>query len=139
MTTNKNFMMLAVLGVGAYLLTTRKASAGTLPAVGSAPRINPVPPVVYRQNPTNAIARPAGNDGLVAAGVNLFNSIFSAGNAPIYRTPDFNPGYYPDNAGEAAARTNYLNNPDAFAANPPLSFNPDPQLYVATGGYLDSQ
>jgi hypothetical protein len=132
----KNLFILAALGIGAYLLTTRRAAAATLPQPVQGNKV----PTIWRQAPTAAIQpqRPAGEQGVINAGLNLVSQLLGT-NAPLVRSPNFNPGYFPDNMGEAAAQSNYWNNPDAFAVNPPQSFNPDPQLYASSGGYLDSQ
>lgn len=107
----KHLMLLALLGIGAYLLTTKRANAATSSTAGQA----------WRQSPTRAISplQPAGNQGVVAAGVNLFSQLFSGGTAALYRTPDFVPTYTPDTVGEVAAQDVYRSNPDAFASNPP--------------------
>ena len=130
----KNLMILAALGIGAYFLTTRRAVAGT--TTGQVP-------LPWSQSPTRAITAngqpAAGNQGLVTAGLNLFNNLISAGSAPLVRTPGFNPGYYPDTAGEVEARNYYLANPDAFAVNPPTSYQSNDGFTGGTGGWLDSQ
>lgn len=134
----KNLMLLALLGIGAYMLTMRKASAGTL--AGGAPAIAKSPPTVYGQSPTAAIQPPSGgNTRVVDSALNALGSFFSGGKSPLYRAPGYTPGYFPDSTGEAAARDYVVNNPDAFASNPPTSYIQDPQYYVSTGGYLDSQ
>lgn len=136
----KNLPLLAVIGIGAYLLLNRNAGAAGL--LGTLPTIASRPPRVYGSSPTAAIMpiqRPAGDQGLIAAGINALSSWWSMGSAPLTRTAGWTPGYFPDNEGEAVARDYVINNPDAFAVNPPTSFNDDPQAYVSTGGYLDSQ
>lgn len=125
----QNLAILAGLGLAAYFLTMRSARAGSVASKT---------PGVWNQSPTRAIM-PAGQDTAMAAGINLIGKLFGSSSEPIYRSPDFNPGYYPDNAGEGAARAYYVANPDAFAVNPPTSFNSDPQLYASTGGWADQQ
>lgn len=131
----KNLLLLALLGVGAYMFTMRRASAGTL----GAPAIAKQPPTVYGQSPTAAIQPPGGNAKVVDSALNALGNLFSGGNTPLYRAPGYTPGYFPDNTGEAAAREYVTSNPDAFAANPPQSYIQDLQAYVSTGGFLDSQ
>lgn len=132
----KNLIVLALLGVGAYMLTMRKASAGTM---GMGNTIAKRPPTVYGQSPTAAIQPPGNNARVIDSALTALSGFFNGGNSPIYRAPGYTPGYFPDNTGEAAAKNYYINNPDAFASNPPTSYVQDPQYYVSTGGYLDSQ
>jgi hypothetical protein len=80
-----------------------------------------------------------GQDTAVAAGINLLGKLFGSSSDPIYRSPGYTPGYFPDNAGEGAARAYYVANQDAFAVNPPATFATDPQLYASTGGWADQQ
>lgn len=141
MSDSKNLIILAAVGMGAYLLMTRSAGAATLPngqrtTANGAAQV----PRIFGSSPTAAIQpQGAGNQGMINAGINLISQLLSNGNNPLVRSPGYTPGYFPDTTGEAAAQAYYSANPDAFAVNPPTSFNSDPQLYVSTGGYLDSQ
>jgi len=125
----QNLAMLAGLGLAAYFLTMRQARAGSVAGK---------PPVTWAQNPTRAVTAP-GQDTAVAAGINLLGKLFGSSSDPIYRSPGYTPGYFPDNAGEGAARAYYVANQDAFAVNPPATFATDPQLYASTGGWADQQ
>lgn len=124
----KNLLMLALLGIGAYFLVTRQAKAGTA---------GKQPGQVWSQSP--AAANAPGAQSPITAGLNLVNSLFSGGTAPIIRDAGYTPAYTPDSAGESAARAYYTSNQDAFAVNPPTSYMSNDGSTGGTGGWLDSR
>ena len=119
----KNLLLLAMLGIGAYMLATRKAAAQTLSPRSATAK----PQAIWSQSPTRAItangqpanAGSAGQQSILPAAFNFINGLLSANTAPLYRPPGYTPGYFPDNMGEAAAAQAYQANPDAFATNVP--------------------
>jgi hypothetical protein len=133
----KNLLLIAILGLGAYYVLIRKAVAA---GVGKQSQ----PPNAWSQAPTRAnaptvVTAAPGTQSTAAAAINFMGQLLSGQTAPLYRTPDFNPGYYPDNAGEAAAAAVTRAMPDLFAVNRPDSYSADPSAYASTGGWLDNQ
>lgn len=132
----QHIIFMAGLGLGAYFFLTKKAAATPSgqqltgdamvwnratqrPGVGTS-----VPTFVQEAGAFQAVGNTVAN---------LWNTF---ANPAIVRPAGYIPEYVPDNAGEAAARSYYLNNQDSFAVNPPDQY----QSYTGTtGGYLDSQ
>ena len=123
----KNLLILGAVAIGAYWFVARKSKS----AGGSAG----VP--WYSNNQGLANKSTSGASRITDAGINLLGGLLGVGQ-PTYRAPGYSPGYFPDTAGETAAKRYATAVPDLFAANPPQGAISDFQGYVSTGGYLDS-
>lgn len=143
----KNLMMLAILGIGGYILLTKRANAAPAKKVASRP------PTTYPSSPAPYLVN--SNTGLAAAGINLLGSLFKGSGV--------NYSAAPNQTNEETARlaryesaANYSSGPDQSTAetdrlaryqsaagetanNPTYLVTSDPQLYASTGGFLDSQ
>lgn len=152
----KNPAVLAVLALGAFwLLTQRRATAGTVQRTGTAN--NPASQAFF-VSPAAASLKQAGQ-GTAQAQNNLITTAINA--VANVLAPDrtamggYGNTYYPGhvgqgrsaewegNTGEAAARDFFVNNQDLFAVNPPTLYQQNvwannARLEESTGGYLDS-
>ena len=119
-------MLLAALGIGAFFLMTRKASAATTGSTA-----NNAASKTFFVSPATASTKQPGQSATQAQD-NLLNRAINALLSPaLVRTPDFNPTYTPDTAGEAPAQAYATANPDAFVANPPSLYQQ--QQWTAAG------
>jgi hypothetical protein len=110
-------MLLALLGIGAYWLTSRRAGAATLQ--GNTVNKNSR---AFFQSPATASLRQSGQSTAQAQG-NLITAALNALMSPsVTRSPGYVPGYTPDATGEAAAQAYYQANQDMFASNPPTLY-----------------
>lgn len=128
-------LMFAVVGIGLFWMSTRKANAATLSNPNAQSARNPAARSFF-QSPAVASTRqgvatqaPAGNGSFISSTLNALL------NPALVRSPGFNPGYYPDTAGEADAALYYQANRDLFASNPPSSY----QVNTDTYGGIDSR
>lgn len=145
-------LIAAVLAVAAFYYFSQKkvfgktvfATEGNTPPRNAGTNFYQVAPGQRSQPQVQASIVQSGL-GVVQSLLNLAQSPLRTGNtfnppAPITYTQDLRrlPSYLPDVAGEDAARSYFLNNPDEFISNPPPSFvYNDGQ--VGGGGWLDQQ
>lgn len=123
----KNFMILAVLGIGAFWMMTRKANAVTL----NPGAVNNAASKTFYVSPATASIQKPGQSATQAQGNLLTAAIDAFLNPALVRTPGFNPSYTPDTTGEAAAQAYAATNPDSFVANPPSLYQQ--QTWTAAG------
>lgn len=151
----KNPAIMAVLVIGGlWLLTQRKASAGTVQsgtnnAASKAFFVSPATASLRQQGQSSAQAQA----NLITTAVNAVANVFAPNRTAV---GTYGTTYYPGhlgqarsaesdgNAGEAAARDYFINNQDLFAVNPPTLYQQ--QIWAdnaareqSTGGWLDSQ
>lgn len=110
---NEKIIILAGLAVGAYFLATRASAAQ--PATRS-PAAS-AQPTLYG-NPTRSADPTAARVGAVASLIGGIANLFGGGRVSEV-------GDASSSVGEAAARQYYLSNLDAFAINPPSSYQTD--------------
>lgn len=123
----KNYMILAVLGIGAFWMMTRKANAVTL----NPGAVNNAASKTFFVSPATASLQQPGVSPTRVQGNMLTAAIDALLNPALVRTPGYVPSYTPDTTGEAAAQAYAANNPDAFVANPPSLYQQ--QQWLAAG------
>lgn len=105
----KNILLLAALGFGAYFILTRKAAAAAArPPTGAG--------AAQTQH-----AAPSTEQTLISGGLSLLSQWLGKSQKT--------QGYDPDTAGEAEDAAFYSNNRDLFASNPPTSYTSYTESY----------
>jgi hypothetical protein len=136
----KHLLILALVGVGGYLLFMRRPAAASTAGPQAANArffVSPADVAGRRQTPA------AGNQNLRDVGTGIVNGILGIINQPLIRPAGYTPPYLPDTAGEAAAAEYFVRNTDQFAANVPSDYiqndGYDPVAAGAAGGGIDTR